>query len=175
MNIENIDKMVKSRNFNTNTKNDQVWLTPRWILQDLGSFDLDPCSLPDNERPWDTACNHYSIFDGQCGLGLPWEGRVWCNPPYGQETFKWIEKLSKHKDGGIALIFARTETKGFHRWIWQEAMSVYFFCRRIRFCDRFGIEAGSANAPSCMISYTEKDTQVLLDFEGKHGGKTVFL
>lgn len=39
-------------------KNDE-WLTPRFILDALGEFDLDPCS-PIN-RPWDPAKKHYNI------------------------------------------------------------------------------------------------------------------
>lgn len=31
-------------NFNTNTNNNDEWLTPRWLLELLGEFDLDPCS-----------------------------------------------------------------------------------------------------------------------------------
>ena len=34
------------------------------------------------------------------------------NPPYGLEVVKWFDKLSIHGNG-IALIFARTETKMF--------------------------------------------------------------
>ena len=33
------------------------WLTPPYIIEALGRFDLDPCS-PIN-RPWDTATIHY--------------------------------------------------------------------------------------------------------------------
>jgi hypothetical protein len=34
------------------------WLTPQFIVQALGAFDLDPCA-PVN-RPWDTARTHYT-------------------------------------------------------------------------------------------------------------------
>lgn len=43
------------RNFNSNTANNQEWLTPPDILRALGPFDLDPCA-PVN-RPWDMAAN----------------------------------------------------------------------------------------------------------------------
>lgn len=64
-----------SNNFNTNTKNNDEWLTSPSIIEALGKFDLDPCS-PIN-RPWDTAKNPLSELDD--GLSLDWEGRVWCN------------------------------------------------------------------------------------------------
>lgn len=31
-------------NFNTNTDNNDEWLTPPEIVEALGPFDLDPCS-----------------------------------------------------------------------------------------------------------------------------------
>ena len=109
------------KNFNTNTNNHDEWLTPPEIIRALGGFDLDPCA-PVN-RPWDMASQHYTVMDN--GLQKPWFGRVWCNPPYGRETFKWMEKLASH-GSGIALIFARTETRGFHAQIWGKAHSVFF-------------------------------------------------
>lgn len=144
-------------NFNTNTKNNDEWLTPPEIIRSLGKFDLDPCS-PIN-RPWDTAKTHYSILDD--GLKIPWNGRVWLNPPYGRDTFKWIEKLSVHKNG-IALIFARTETKGFHEQIWNKAHSVFFFKGRLSFYYVDGTKGSAANAPSCLVSYNKENTEYII-------------
>ena len=104
------------KDFNTNTTNNDEWLTPPRIIQSLGHFDLDPCSPI--KRPWDTADVHYSKIDD--GLSRDWFGRVWLNPPYGRETFRWMERLADHKSG-IALIFARTETRGFHDCIWKKS------------------------------------------------------
>lgn len=140
------------KNFNTNTTNNDEWLTPPSIIKALGPFDLDPCS-PAN-RPWDTAAKHYT--KEQDGLAQPWEGRVWLNPPYGRETFKWLEKLADH-GSGIALIFARTETKGFHEQVWNRAKAVFFFEGRLRFHRVDGSQGGPANAPSCLVTYTTYD------------------
>ena len=121
---------MSKKNFNSNTENKDEWLTPPEIIRSLGEFDLDPCSPHPDRRPWDTAKDHY--WEELDGLNQPWKGRVWCNPPYGRETFKWIDKLSNHGDG-IALIFARTETIGFHEYIWNKADAVFFFKGRLRF------------------------------------------
>jgi hypothetical protein len=137
-----------SANFNTVTEGKDEWLTPPSIIKALGTFDLDPCS-PIN-RPWDTAKNHLTILDD--GLSKNWEGRVWCNPPYGRETFKWIDKLAIHGNG-IALIFARTETIGFHEHIWNKADSIFFFKGRLKFHHVTGEQGGSANAPSCLVAF----------------------
>ena len=141
-------------NFNTNTKNNGEWLTPPYIIKSLGEFDLDPCS-PIN-RPWDTAKYHYTEVDN--GLSKDWFDLIWCNPPYGKETFIWLNKLAEHGNG-IALIFARTETKGFHREIWEKAHSIFFFKGRLRFHYVDGSKGDVANAPSCLISYSESNTE----------------
>ena len=98
------------------------WLTPKYIIDTLGPFDLDPCySEP---RPWDTAAKYYGESDD--GLSKEWHGFVWCNPPYGEHTEKWLEKCADYKNV-LALIFARTETKMFRRYIWEQAKGLFFF------------------------------------------------
>ncbi len=140
--------------FNSNTKNNDEWLTPPYITKSLGKFDLDPCSPID--RPWDTAAKHFNVNDD--GLLEPWTGRIWCNPPYGKETFTWLKKLAQH-GSGTALIFARTETIGFHREIWEKAHAIFFFMGRLKFHFVTGEQGGTANAPSCLVSYSEHDTK----------------
>lgn len=166
---------MSKKNFNTNTDNEETWLTPPYIVEALGEFDLDPCTQPEGERVFNTAKKHYSLEDGD-GLSLPWEGRVWLNPPYGRKTFDWLHKLSKH-ESGIALIFARTETKGFHREIWEKAHSVFFFEGRIKFGNKKGEFKNTANAPSCLVSYSAEDTVkiIMANRSGKIKGKFVVL
>ena len=138
-----------ANNFNSNGDGHDEWLTPKWITDTLGPFDLDPCS-PGVRRPWDTATHHLSVEDD--GLSAPWFGHVWCNPPYGRETFKWLSKLADHGNG-IALIFARTETTGFFDQIWERADAVFFFKGRLKFHYIDGSSDQSANAPSCLVAY----------------------
>src|SRR5262245_22787269 len=87
------------------------WLTPPHILERLGEFDLDPC--PCLPQPFPTARR---ILNGD-GLGQEWKGRVWLNPPYGAELGLWLGKLARHGDG-IAICFARTETRAFFANVW---------------------------------------------------------
>lgn len=149
---------MTEKNFNTNTSNNDEWLTPPEMVRSLGIFDLDPCQpvLP----PFVHAAKGFNIQHD--GLKQPWEGRVWCNPPYGRETFKWLEKLRLHGNG-IALIFARTETKGFHSEIWGKADAVFFFKGRIKFYYIDGREGNSANAPSCLVCYGEDNIKAVMD------------
>ena len=159
-----------SKNFNTNTDNHDEWLTPPDILYPLGEFDLDPCAPTPETRPWNTAKNHFSVLDD--GLSQDWEGRVWCNPPYGRETFKWLEKLAEHGNG-IALIFSRTETIGFHEHIWAKADAVFFFKGRLKFRKIDGSCDQPANAPSCLVAYGTNNIESIKD--SNLNGKLIIL
>ena len=135
----------------------EEWLTPKEITDVLGPFDLDPCSPI--ERPWNTAKTHYTIKDD--GLKQLWHGRVWLNPPYGNETEKWMARMAAHNNG-ISLIFARTETATWFDSVWPCAAALLFIKGRIAFCHVEGRKAGtSAGAPSCLIAYGEQNAERL--------------
>lgn len=132
------------------------WLTPLELVDKLPYFDLDPCS-PIN-RPWDTANNHYTINDD--GLTKEWFGRVYCNPPY-DDCATWLRKLADHNNG-IALIFARTETKTFFQYVWNRASAVLFIEGRITFCHVTGEKANmNAGAPSVLVAYGSECAEAL--------------
>ena len=145
------------------------WLTPPGIIDSLGFFDLDPCSP--SIRPWDTALKHYTKEDN--GLKQEWFGRVWCNPPYGKSTFKWIDKLADHGNG-IALIFARTETKGFFDSVWNKADAVFFFQGRLFFHHVDGSRAkNNGGAPSCLVIFGSENIKTVQ--ESELNGKLIIL
>jgi hypothetical protein len=75
--------------------------------------------------PWRTAAEMHHYPDVRCGLSHPWHGRVFINPPYGEHTFKWVRKFAEHKRG-IALIFASSDTKGFHEHVFASGCTTYF-------------------------------------------------
>lgn len=146
------------------TAETDVWLTPPAILDALGPFDLDPCSSVG--RPWDTAAKHYTIEDD--GLAQEWEGRVWMNPPYGAQTGVWLERLAQHGDG-VALIFARTETRMFFDWVWPHASALLFIQGRLHFHRPDGERArANAGAPSVLVAYG-KDAAATLKGSGIAG------
>lgn len=97
---------------------------------------------------------------------------MWLNPPYGNQTVKWMEMLAQHGDG-IALIFARTETGSFFPWVWEYAHALLFIKGRVRFWTKEGHEGGPAGAPSVLIAYGKANADAL----GKCGidGKLVRL
>jgi hypothetical protein len=86
------------------------WYTPRWIFDAVGfTFDLDvaaPVLVDSRTVP---AKRHLTILDD--GLTTPWEGTVWCNPPYSKAT-PWVDKWAAH-DEGMILVPAMPEV----RWL----------------------------------------------------------
>lgn len=135
-----------------------VWLTPPQILSALGRFDLDPCAAPE-PRPWATATKHITLPDD--GLTAAWRGRVWCNPPFGKHTEPWLERMAKH-DNGIALVFARTDTSMFQKWVWRHASAVMFLAKRPHFCRADGTRAkGNSGGPICLIAYGKHNAWAL--------------
>ncbi len=130
-----------------------TWLTPPSIIRALGPFDLDPCAAPE-PRPWPTAARHITLPDD--GLAADWDGFVWCNPPYGPQTWVWLAKLAE-AGRGVALIFARTETAGFHEQVWGKATAVLFLRGRLTFHTPDGAPAAAnGGAPSCLVAYGDE-------------------
>lgn len=73
--------------------------TPRWVFDALGEvFDVDPAS-PVDAATSVPALLRYTRDDD--GLAQPWEGFVWCNPPFSNTT-PWAERMLEH-DHGIFL------------------------------------------------------------------------
>lgn len=133
------------------------WLTPPEIIRALGVFDLDPCAPI--VRPWETASAHYTLEDD--GLRQFWNGRIWCNPPYGLEAAQWLDKLAKHGDG-IALIFARTETQMFFNHVWEKADALLFIKGRLHFHHVDGTRAkANAGAPNVLVAYGKNNAEAL--------------
>lgn len=120
------------------------WFTPPEIIAVLGRFDDDPC------RPGATD-----------GLSRKWNGRVWLNPPYDRKLHNWLWKLADHGNG-IALLFARTETRSFVECVWQRATALLFLHGRLHFHRADGSRAdGNAGGPSVLVAYGENNADAL--------------
>ncbi len=141
-----------------------TWLTPRFVLDALGQFDLDPCASLN--RPWDTARHHYTIDDD--GLSKQWFGRVWCNPPYGKAAVPFMERMALHQCG-VALLFTRTETRMFQNLVFPYASAFLFLAGRLKFHREDGSLASTSQSPSMLIAYGDSDAKVLQDC-GLNGG-----
>lgn len=138
-----------------------VWLTPLKLIKPLGDFDLDPCGWPDH---WTAKSIFY--LPEEDGLKTPWAGcagRVWLNPPYSQVSI-WMDMMIEHNNG-VALVFARTDTRWFQKSI-QYASSAFFPAGRIKFMKGDKSYSGSAGAPSVFLAFGEKPNWGELGIKG---------
>lgn len=78
------------------------WATPQAFYDELNrefGFTLDPCATPQNAK-----CAKFYTKE-QDGLAQSWQGeRVFCNPPYGRDLRKWVEKAHREARGGRSLL-----------------------------------------------------------------------
>lgn len=127
------------------------WATPQWFFDMLNEefgFTLDPCADDYNHK-----CKKYFTKEDN-GLLKSWDGeKVFCNPPYGREITSWVEKcFTEVKDGScvlaVMLIPARTDTRWFHKYIYQKA-EVRFLKGRLK----FGDSKNSAPFPSMVVVF----------------------
>jgi phage N-6-adenine-methyltransferase len=113
------------------------WETPDDLYEVLDKefhFTLDPCSTNYNHK-----CAKYYTQDDD-GLSKDWSGEtVFCNPPYGREIGKWVKKCyeesRKPNTKVVMLIPSRTDTKWFHKYIYNKA-EVRFLEGRLKFINR---------------------------------------
>ena len=73
---------------------------------------------------------------------------------------KFLARMAAHGNG-IALIFARTETKAFQEHCWRSADAMLFMAGRIKFRLPGGGVSGPAGAPSVLIAYGQPNAQAL--------------
>lgn len=127
------------------------WYTPEHILErirdTLGWISLDPAASP-NAPAWNYAIRHYT--KAQNGLSLPWEGRIFLNPPYGRVIHKWVAKAVAEfdegtMDQGLLLLPARTDTK------WMAILADFDRCY-IRGRLKFSGAPHSAPFPSVVVA-----------------------
>ena len=70
--------------------------TPRWVFDAMGlEFDLDVAAPPGG--PWHVPAKRYYTAEDD-GLSQPWDGLVWCNPPYSTAE-QWIDRWASHDRG----------------------------------------------------------------------------
>lgn len=126
------------------------WATPQQFYDELNkefNFNLDPCSDGKNNK-----CERF-FTKKQDGLKQNWGGsRVFCNPPYGSEIKKWVEKAYREgtKDNTLVvlLIPARTDTKYFHDYILNRS-EIRFVKGRLK----FGNGKQSSPFPSMLVIF----------------------
>lgn len=128
------------------------WETPQDFFDEIDNefhFTLDACANGTNHK-----CDKY-FSESDDGLKQNWEGQtVWCNPPYGREISKWVQKCSQESKQEnttvVMLIPARTDTKYFHEYIYNKPnVEIRFIKGRLRFVGA----AENAPFPSMVVVF----------------------
>ncbi len=129
----------------------QVWITPKWVLDALGSFDLDPAGA--DPRPWACAATTWTSQ----GLDQPWFGQVFLNPPFDRyQVGAWIRRLAEHGHG-VALLHARTEAAWFDP-VWDHAQAILHLADRLYFHYPDGRRASAnSGAPAVLVAFGTKN------------------
>ena len=116
------------------------WPTPKALYDKLHAefdFDFDPCPIENTEG------------NGLAPLFVSWKGRrVYCNPPYGPEIRKWLER-AREAVLAVYLLPARTDTRWFHDLCLPFATEIRFIRGRLK----FGDATNSAPFPSMLVIF----------------------
>jgi phage N-6-adenine-methyltransferase len=128
------------------------WATP-WplfkALDERFGFNFDAAASPENAK-----CERFLTAE-QDALVMPWEGRVWLNPPYSRDVGKWVERAYLQATTNYAvelvacLLYARTDTRWWHGYVMAYASEVIFLRGRVTFV---GAPAPSP-APSAVVVF----------------------
>ncbi len=134
-----------------NGANDEVddrgttWEDFRKFDAEFGPFTLDVAAAPHNAK-----CEKFYTRDDD-GLSLPWNGYIWCNPPY-SNLGAWVQKAWHEFFSGRALrvVMLLPANRCEQLW-WQDLVEPHrdgggnlatrFLPGRMRF-DRPGVEIG---------------------------------
>lgn len=128
-----------------------MWATPQDFFDKLNEefdFNVDVCAIPENAK-----CEKFFSPEVD-GLKQEWKGVCWCNPPYGREIGKWVEKAYIASTWGatvVMLLPARTDTKWFHEYIYNKA-EIRFIKGRLK----FGNSKTAAPFPSMVVIFDSK-------------------
>lgn len=132
--------------FDSEHSGQENWYTPAWVFEGLGlTFDLD-VAAPADGVPWVPAQRHFTEADD--GLAQPWNGVVWCNPPYSAPT-PWCHRFAEHPDMAL-LIRADLSTTG-PLTAFAAADAVWAPSGRLQFVDGEGQRGGAVTFSTVML------------------------
>lgn len=129
-----------------------MWETPQDFFDKLNEefhFTVDVCAIPANAK-----CEKFFTPEMN-GLKQEWTDICWCNPPYGRGIGKWVEKAYVASTWGatvVMLLPARTDTKWFHEYIYNNA-EIRFIKGRLK----FGNSKTAAPFPSMVVIFRNEE------------------
>ena len=143
--------------YNLNKSEDRnLWETPPELYLNACNYFgvsplLDVCATPDTSKcKW-----HYN----EGALDKPFNYDFFCNPPYSQMK-KWVRKCYlehvRHNVDGLLLIFAKTDTRAFHDYIFGGKAEIWFLQGRVHFYQNGIPSKNPAPFGSAFICYRKK-------------------
>lgn len=130
------------------SSNSDEWETPQDLYDELDKefhFNLDLAATKKNSK-----CECFAT-DGLTGR-YTGDFNIWCNPPYSNAK-EWVKRcweLAKSVNVVVMLIPARTDTKWFHEYIYQQPdVEIRFIKGRLKFSG----SKNSAPFPSMIIVF----------------------
>lgn len=126
----------------------EMWETPQDFydkMNDEFHFTLDAAAIQENAK-----CDRFFSPEDD-GLSQPWDGVVWCNPPYCRKTGKWVKKAYEESKKGatvVMLLPCRPDVSWFHDYILGKA-EIRFIRGRLK----FGGSSNSAPFPSMVVVF----------------------
>lgn len=127
--------------------------TPQDVFDQLtdryGPFTLDAAATPEN-----TKCERYYTVDDDA-LSKPWNGRVWCNPPYSQKA-AFVEHAIRETRSGraeiiVMLVPADTSTVWW-REAYEHADEIVLRSGKLK----FGNAKNAAPTGSCLLVFRKR-------------------
>jgi len=137
----------------------QEWETPQEFFDLLDTefeFTLDVAATPENAK----CKRYYTIQDN--ALWQPWDGVVFCNPPYGRLIGKFVRKGYMEAQKGatvVMLIPSRTDTRYWHNYV-MRAKEIRFVKGRLYFS--VDGKRGAAPFPSAIVVFERGEYQPII-------------
>lgn len=122
------------------------WATPWPLVNELaaefGPFDLDPAASTDNAK----APRFYTLEDD--GLVQPWQGRVFCNPPF-SKVGQFVRKARESAVAGAVVVIVMVVPVRTDMGWWHDDLMPYAEIRYLRGRLRFiGPDGTTIGRPS---------------------------
>ena len=138
----------------TSSANAECYTPARYVdaaREVLGGIDLDPASCAEANE----TVRARRFYDARTdGLTQPWEGRVWCNPPYGREGPKFVAKALQEFETGsvpaaVLLLSGYSVDTAWFAPLWDHVLC--FVLGRIRFRGPLLGDEGTPTAASVFV------------------------
>jgi phage N-6-adenine-methyltransferase len=140
------------------TSDSSEWETPQWLFRELDeefNFRVDVAATYENTKCEIFYDKHADSLKSSWSL---WK-RIWCNPPYGSEVAKWVQKAYEESlhpltEVIVMLLPARTDTRWFHDYIYGKS-EIRFLKGRLKFSN----SKNSAPFPSMVVIFKNQNRE----------------